>query len=78
MSEVSIRELRNDGGSVVERVLHGELVTVTKGGVPVAQLGPVARPPVPADVLLKRWSRVPHIDLDQLRAGIDEVLDTRL
>lgn len=78
MSEVSIRDLRNDGGSVVERVLRGQLVTVTKSGIPVAQLRPVARRPAAADILLQRWSRVPRIDLDQLRAEVDDLLDTRL
>ena len=32
MTDVSIRELRNDGGSVVARVLRGELITITRSG----------------------------------------------
>ncbi|HLE85784.1 MAG TPA: type II toxin-antitoxin system prevent-host-death family antitoxin, partial [Thermoanaerobaculia bacterium] len=38
MSTVTIRELRNRGGDVVERVLAGESLTVTRAGTPVAEL----------------------------------------
>lgn len=34
MASVSIRELRNHGGEVVERVMAGETVTVTLAAVP--------------------------------------------
>jgi prevent-host-death family protein len=78
MTEVPIRELRNDGGSVVERVLRGELITVTKGGVPVAELRPVPRGPVPVAPLLQRWRSVPRVDFSALRADIDDLLDVDL
>ncbi|MCC6184817.1 MAG: type II toxin-antitoxin system prevent-host-death family antitoxin, partial [Microthrixaceae bacterium] len=32
MSEASIRELRNHGGEVVDRVRAGEVVTITRDG----------------------------------------------
>ena len=78
MAEVSIRELRNEGGSVIERVLHGELITVTKGGVPVAELRPVPPRPVPSALLLQRWRGLPHVDAAQLRSDIDDLLDMGL
>ncbi|MGH3321980.1 MAG: type II toxin-antitoxin system Phd/YefM family antitoxin [Streptosporangiaceae bacterium] len=78
MNEVAIRELRNHGGDVVERVHRGETVTVTRAGVPVAQLRPLPRPPLDAATLLQRWRRLPHIDPTALRADVDAVIDPSL
>ena len=52
MSEVSIRELRNHAGKVVDRVARGERITITRAGKAVAELRPVSRPPLTADALL--------------------------
>ena len=78
MGDVSIRELRNDGGSVVERVLAGELVTVTRGGNPVAQLRPVTPAPLSAATVLERWRNLPHLDLAAVRADVEQLLDVDL
>ncbi len=78
MSEVSVRELRNDGGSVLERVLEGELITITRAGHPVAELRPLARPPLPVAQLLRRWQQVPVVDAAGLRRDLDELLDAAL
>lgn len=77
MREVSIRELSNEGGSVIERVLQGELIVVTKSGHPVAELRPVRKVPLTADRLVARWRTVPVIDLGALRADIDELLSAQ-
>lgn len=77
-SEVSIRELRNHGGDVVDRVAAGERLTVTRSGKPVAELRPVGRPAVTAEVLLERWRRLPHLDGDRLRDDLDDLLDPSL
>lgn len=73
-----MRDLRNHGGDIVDRVARGEQVTIVRSGKPVAELIPIARPALPVDVLLERWRRLPAVDPDQLRADIDEVLDARL
>ena len=78
MADVSIRDLRNHGGDVVDRAARGEAITITRDGRPVAQLRPIAAGPLTADVLLARWRRLPPIDAQQLRADIDETLDARL
>ncbi len=78
MHEVTIRELRNKGGDVIDRVERGERLTVTRDGRPVADLAPVGRPPLGAAVLLQRWSRLPAVDLDRLREDIDTLLDQTL
>lgn len=78
MTEVSIRDLRNHGGEVVDRAASGEPITITRAGKPVAQLTSVGRKPLPTQVLLGRWSMLPPLDPDRLRADIDSVLDPRL
>lgn len=78
MSEVSIRDLRNRGGSVVDRVAAGEQVTITRAGTPVAQLRPLPPRPIGAAALLARWSRLPRVDVRALLADIDATLDRRL
>lgn len=76
--EVSIRELRNHGGEVVDRVAAGERLIVTRSGRPVAELRPMGRPGVKAEVLLERWRRLPRLDADQLRQDVDGILDPSL
>lgn len=78
MEEVTIRELRNHGGEVVERVARGETLTVTCGGVPVAYLRPVPRAPLKASALLANRRHLPHVDPVKLRADIDAVIDPAL
>jgi prevent-host-death family protein len=75
---VTIRELRNNGGEVVDRVEHGETVTVTRDGKPVAELRPLAPHPLSAEVLLGRWRRLPRVDPGALREDLDAVFDSRV
>lgn len=77
-SEVNIRELRNHGGEVVDRVAAGERLTITRSGKPVAELHPVSRPTVKAEVLLERWRRLPNVDPGGLRQDLDDLLDPSL
>jgi prevent-host-death family protein len=78
MAEVSIRDLRNHGGEVIDRVAGGERLTITRDGRPVAELRPLSRRLLSARVLRERWSRLPPVDLARFRADLDGVLDTRL
>lgn len=78
MDEVTIRDLRNHGGDVVNRVERGETVIVTRAGVPVGELRPLPRPRLTADSLLLRWRHVPTIDPAAFRADLDAVLDPTL
>lgn len=77
MSRVSIRDLRNHGGDVVDRASRGEKITITRAGTAVAELRPV-RPGLSADVLLDRWRRLPEVDPDRLRRDIDQLIDAKL
>ena len=78
MSDVTIRELRNQGGRVLKRVARGEVLRVTRDGHPVAEMRPLPRRPLPAAALLERWRRLPAVDGGRLRADIDAVLDGSL
>ena len=78
MTEVTIRELRNHGGEVVDRVARGEQITITRDGKPVAELRPPRRQPLVAETLLDRWHRLPPVNYRTMRAELDEVLDPAL
>jgi prevent-host-death family protein len=75
VSSVTIRELRNRGGDVVDRASRGEQITITRAGKPVAELRPVDASALPADILLARWRRLPAVDPAALRSDLDEILD---
>lgn len=78
MNEVTIRELRNHGGEVVDRVAGEGPVIITRGGRPVAELRPLPAPALSAAALLSRWRRLPTVDPEVLRSDIDELIDPAL
>lgn len=78
MADVSIRELRNNGGEVVDRAMRGERLTITRDGKPVAQLTSARRSAVPLDELLLRWRRLPPVDASSFRSDVDAVIDPSL
>jgi antitoxin (DNA-binding transcriptional repressor) of toxin-antitoxin stability system len=78
VNEVSIRDLRNRGGEVVDRAARGELITITRDGKRVAELRALTRPGLTAQALLERWRHLPAVDPAVLRREIDEVIDPSL
>jgi antitoxin (DNA-binding transcriptional repressor) of toxin-antitoxin stability system len=78
MEEVSIRELRNHGGEVIDRVVRGQRITITRDGRPVAELRALGPLGLPVHLLLERWSRLPAVDPDGLRTDVDAVVDPQL
>jgi prevent-host-death family protein len=54
MSTVPVRDLRNHTADVIGRVRHGDDITITSHGVPVATLIPVR---------LKKQSAIPRVEL---------------
>lgn len=78
MTEVSVRDLRNHGGDVLDSVMRGESVTVTRQGRPIAELRPIAEAGVLASALSERWHGIPVLDLASLRSDLDDVLDPAL
>jgi antitoxin (DNA-binding transcriptional repressor) of toxin-antitoxin stability system len=78
VDEVTIRELRNRGGAVIDRLGPGEVVIVTRDGDPVAELRRLGRRPLTTEQLIANRRNVPWIDYDELRADIDAIIDPSL
>jgi prevent-host-death family protein len=71
---VTVRELRNQGGQVLDRVLAGEQLTITRDGQPVAELSPLSIP-TNLTTLKKRAAKLKAIDPTSLRNDLDEIVD---
>jgi prevent-host-death family protein len=75
MAEVSIRELRNHGGDVVDRAARGEEITITRAGRAVAKLQAMSDAPLSAEALLAHWHGLPVVSPAALRGDLDAVVD---
>ena len=75
MKEITVRELRNNGSAVINRVLSGEILIVTRDGDEVAELRPVYQRPTHISTLRKKWKSLPSLDPVALRADIDSIID---
>ncbi|MCL1897481.1 MAG: type II toxin-antitoxin system prevent-host-death family antitoxin [Micrococcales bacterium] len=73
-----MRELRNQGGQVLELVERGQCFTVTRDGKPVAELRPINRRSLPTAELVMRAKKLPRVDPDGLRNDIDTWIDQSL
>jgi prevent-host-death family protein len=78
MERVTIRDLRNHGGDVVDRVTAGETVMITRAGTPVAELRPLRRDALDAARLLGRWRNLAPVDPQRFRADVDAAVDQSL
>jgi len=78
MAGVSIRDLRNHGGEVVDRAARGERIVVTRSGKPVAELRPLGSDAVPLAELIRRRSHLPVVDPAVLRHDVDAAIDASL
>jgi prevent-host-death family protein len=78
MGDVSIRDLRNHGGDVVDRVERGERVVVTRSGRPVAELRPLGSRGLPVAELIRRRAHLPSVDPESMRRDIDVAIDSSL
>ena len=73
---ITQRELRNDSGAILREVQAGQTITVTRNGVPVAELRAVPqRRFVLRAVIAEAARRAPRVDFDRLRAEMDAVVD---
>jgi prevent-host-death family protein len=75
VEKVSVRELRNHGGEILNRVQRGEHVTVTRDGAEIAELVPLPQPAQHVSVLINRRRLLPRVDAAALRTDIDSVID---
>jgi prevent-host-death family protein len=74
-SRATVRDLRNHGGDVLDRVVAGERVVVTRDGRPVAELTPLRPARLGREALLARWRHLPRLDAVALRRDTDDLLD---
>jgi len=63
---------------VVDCVLAGERLTMTRSGRRAAELRPLPKRGPDAATLLDRWKHLPTVDPHSFRRDIDEVLDPAL
>lgn len=74
--EISQRELRNESGAIMRELESGETFTVTRNGVPVAELVPLRRRRfVRAAEAIERFVGAPSLDHASLRADLDRMTD---
>ena len=78
MAEVSIRDLRNHGGDVVDRAARGEQITITRSGRVVAELRGLAHEPLTAEELIARRRNTPPVDYKTMRGELDAIVDQSL
>lgn len=78
MGVVTVRDLRNHGGEVPDRVARGESMPATRDGAAVAELRPVRRKSLSPAELIARRRNLPSLNPEALRADMDEVLDPAL
>jgi prevent-host-death family protein len=73
---ITQRELRNDSGAILRDVQAGQVIIISRNGVPVAELRPL--PPrrfVTRAVIADAARRAPRVDAARLRADLDAVVD---
>lgn len=78
MTTVSVRDLRNHGGEILDRVARGESLIVTRDGAEVAVLTGLPRSSVSPLELIARRRHLPPVDVDRLRRHIDDIMDASL
>jgi prevent-host-death family protein len=71
---ISQREFRNSSASVMDAVEAGETFHVTRNGVEIAELRPLAqRRRMTAEELVERHKRLPRMDAAEMRREADAV-----
>ena len=78
MKEVSVRDLCRNGGEILDAVMRGEGMTVTRQGRAIAELRPLRGPGVRIETLQKAFKHCPRVSHDQLRADMAEFLNLSL
>jgi antitoxin (DNA-binding transcriptional repressor) of toxin-antitoxin stability system len=75
---VTVREQRNNGGEVIDSVLGGDTIVVTRDGHAVAELRPLHPRPLDAATLLARWRNLPVVDPGRFRHDVEVALNASL
>jgi prevent-host-death family protein len=77
MKTITQREFRNNSAAVMDAVEAGEVYHITRNGIEVAELRPLARRRrLTAEELVARHRRLPHVDYERMRHEADELFGT--
>jgi antitoxin (DNA-binding transcriptional repressor) of toxin-antitoxin stability system len=72
---VSVRQFVADSGSVTRGLRQGRTYTLTLNGEPLARMVPIRRRrAVPKDEVLAIFATAPVLDVDELRADLDQAV----
>jgi antitoxin (DNA-binding transcriptional repressor) of toxin-antitoxin stability system len=74
-TDISIRQLVADSGSVTRGLRQGRTYTLTLNGEPLARMIPIRRRrAVPKEEVLAIFATAPVLDVNDLRADLDETV----
>ena len=74
-TNISIRQLVADSGSVTRGLRQGRTYTLTLNGEPLARMVPIRRRrAVPKDEVLAIFATAPVLDVNDLRTDLDETV----
>jgi antitoxin (DNA-binding transcriptional repressor) of toxin-antitoxin stability system len=78
-SDVSVRQFVADSGSITRGLRQGRTYTLTLNGEPLARMVPIRRRrAVPKEEVFAIFATAPVVDVDELRADLDEVAGPEL
>jgi antitoxin (DNA-binding transcriptional repressor) of toxin-antitoxin stability system len=74
-TDISIRQLVADSGSITRGLRQGRTYTLTLNGEPLARMVPIRRrQAVPKDEVLAIFATAPVLDVDDLRTDLDDAV----
>lgn len=74
-ADISVRQFVADSGSVTRGLRQGRTYTLTLNGEPLARMVPIRRRrAVPKEEVLAIFATAPSIDVNDLRADLDETV----
>ena len=77
MKTITQREFRNNSAAVMDAVEAGEVYHITRNGIEVAELRPLARRRrLTSEELVARHRQLPHVDHVRMRQDADEFFGT--
>ena len=74
-ADISVRQFVADSGAVTRGLRQGRAYTLTLNGEPLARMIPIRRRrAIPREEVLAIFATAPVIDVDELRADLDEAV----
>src|SRR5579872_3195041 len=76
--EITSDELHERGNEIMERLDAGEVLIITRDGIPIAELRPLRRRYfVPKEVAFDAFRGAPRIDVAKMRTELDVAVDQK-